>query len=157
MSLVIKDETAGIVVLTIDNSGQMYFGDGTPINMVTLAGIGIIDDDGHIVHGFGSANISFTSGSGTLAALNNSLGLPTSATITTLAGRQPTVQVDSAFPHFQETNVPPLGPRLNTIYSPSVVISNLASGSFKVQNTNAAAPGTGTGSVGSGAYAYRWI
>ena len=43
MSIIIRDETANALVLTIDNSGNMYFGDGTPISAVTIAGQEIID------------------------------------------------------------------------------------------------------------------
>jgi hypothetical protein len=41
MPIIIRDETANLLLLTIDNTGQMYFGDGTPISMLTLAGYGM--------------------------------------------------------------------------------------------------------------------
>jgi hypothetical protein len=88
MSMIIKDETAGLVVFTIDNNGNMAFGDGTPISMLTLDGFGIIDTNGVITHGLGSSGAQPASGSGNLV-WNQSL------TITTVAGRIPNVQVDT--------------------------------------------------------------
>ena len=35
MSIIIKDEIANAVVLTIDSNGNMAFGDGTPISRLT--------------------------------------------------------------------------------------------------------------------------
>jgi hypothetical protein len=87
----IKDETANALVLTIDNSGNMAFADGTPINMLTLGGYGIIDSDGYIVHGLGFGTA--VPQSGTVFVPFNS-----SASITTIAGRTPVVQIDTSAP-----------------------------------------------------------
>jgi hypothetical protein len=58
MSLFIKDETANATVLTIDNSGNIAFGDGTPVDLLSVAGYGIIDSDGQIVHGLTSCSVT---------------------------------------------------------------------------------------------------
>jgi hypothetical protein len=63
MSIIIKDETANAVILTVDDNGDTSFGDGTPINRLTLDGYGVIDDDGHVVHGCTSSTVAVTSGS----------------------------------------------------------------------------------------------
>jgi hypothetical protein len=91
MPIIIKDETANAVILTIDNSGNMAFEDGTPINRLTLDGYGIIDDNGHIIHGGSSSTVSNASGS-------VNVPFQQQATITTLANRNPTVQLDTQWP-----------------------------------------------------------
>src|ERR1700722_14797945 len=91
MSLFISDVTAGELVLTIDDSGQMAFGNGTPINMVTLDGFGIIDDGGKLVHGAGTQTGNPASGSG-------NCGIHQQVTITTISGRIPNVQIDTEYP-----------------------------------------------------------
>jgi hypothetical protein len=160
MSITITDVTAGLLVLTIDNSGQMCFGDGTPINMLTLAGFGIIDFEGHIIHGVGTANLNFTSGSGTLSYGQNPTGLATSAIITTLTGIQPTVQVDSAFPYAQ-TFFDNDKPMFRTTFQPSVQVGVLEAGQFTVQNLNSVLTSPDDPSppqpLYSGNYAYRWL
>ncbi|MCU1324260.1 MAG: hypothetical protein JWM43_3909 [Acidobacteriaceae bacterium] len=95
----IKDETANALVLTIDNNGNMAFADGTPINMLTLNGYGIIDSDGYIVHGLGS---------GSVASMSGSINCPpgTAITVDTLAGYVPTVQLDTVYPATQSRYVP---------------------------------------------------
>jgi len=96
MSLIIKDETANAVVLTIDNLGNMTFGDGTPINLLTIAGYGIIDDNGFIIHGLQSCSVNAPSG-----VVN--VGFGETATITTIAGRIPTVALDTQYPALSYT------------------------------------------------------
>jgi hypothetical protein len=84
MPVIIHDDTANAVVMTIDNNGNLAFGDGTPINMLTLNGYGIIDSQGYIVHGIGNAAVLpisgsvFVSGPGGISGglANVSIGLP---------------------------------------------------------------------------------
>jgi hypothetical protein len=91
MSIVIKDETAGQVVITIDNSGNMAFGDGTPVDSVTGGGYGVIDSNGYIIHGVGSCTMN-----GNFGSVN--VGAQQQVFIYTIAGRTPTVQLDTIAP-----------------------------------------------------------
>jgi hypothetical protein len=91
MPIYIKDETANALVLTIDNNGNMAFADGTPINMLTLGGYGIIDSEGYIVHGLGNATAVPQTGS-------VSVPLNSSVQIDTIAGVIPIVQIDTHAP-----------------------------------------------------------
>jgi hypothetical protein len=91
MPILVRDETANVPILTINNDGTMCFGDGTPINMLTLAGFGIIDSNGHVTHGLGSS-----AGVPVQGAMN--LGIRQTAVITTIAGRIPNVQLDTEYP-----------------------------------------------------------
>ena len=59
----IKDETAGVLLLTIDDTGQMCFGNGTPINMLTLDSYGVVDRDGVIQFGLASSSVGPSFGS----------------------------------------------------------------------------------------------
>ncbi|WP_213805767.1 hypothetical protein [Granulicella sp. dw_53] len=89
--IVIRDETAGFVVLTIDNNGNIAFGDGTPVTALSLASNGIIDSNGHIIHGVGSCSMNAPSGS-------VNCGVNQSVTVATQGGRIPTVQLDTSYP-----------------------------------------------------------
>jgi hypothetical protein len=137
MSIVIKDETANAVVLTIDNSGNMYFGDGTPISKLTIAGLGIIDSNGQIVHGLNSCSPNGPSG------LVN-VGIGKTATITTLAGRIPMVQLDTQQPannYFMEFRIPgdpTSGGTESSTPLPGRAVHNYAAaaGSFTISNQN---------------------
>ncbi len=88
MPINVRDETAGVLILTIDNNGQMAFGNGTPIDMLTINGYGIIDSNGHIIQGLGSS--AAVPASGMTNAIPGQI-----VTINTIAGRQPNVQVDT--------------------------------------------------------------
>lgn len=94
MPIVIKDETANMVVLTIDNNGNMAFGDGTPINMLTLSGYGIIDSEGYIVHGLGSSTVFPSSGYVNVPADNGRVR------IDTITGVIPTAVCDTTYPAY---------------------------------------------------------
>lgn len=91
MPIIVKDETTNMVVLTIDNAGNMAFGDGTPINMLTLNGYGIIDSEGYIVHGLGSSAVFPASGS-------VNCGIGQTVRITTTSGVIPIAVVDTTYP-----------------------------------------------------------
>jgi hypothetical protein len=91
MAIIIKDDTANSVVLTIDNNGNLAFADGTPISALTLAGYGVIDSDGYIVHGFGSSAVIPASGM---------VHVPTNeiVTVSTIPGQIPIVALDTTVP-----------------------------------------------------------
>jgi len=91
MPIYIKDETANALVLTIDDNGNMAFADGTPINMLTINGYGIIDSQGFIVHGLGFSTAVPQSGS-------VSVPMNSSASVDTIAGQTPIVQIDTHAP-----------------------------------------------------------
>ena len=92
MPILIRDETANATVLTIDNNGNLAFADGTPINMLTLAGYGIIDSEGYIVHGFGSNAV--LPNAGVVSVPTNNFNV----TIPTVPGVVPTATVDASYP-----------------------------------------------------------
>jgi hypothetical protein len=160
MSITVTDVTAGQLVLTISNSGQMYFGDGTPINMLTLDGFGIIDNNGHIVHGVGSSVLAFTSGAGTLGYVGS--GISNSVTITTQAGKQPTLQVDSAYPGHSVFNFQIESEDfVQTNNNCRVQVNHLTAGSFGLTCLDliqgAGLPGGNTMPGGNPNYSYRWL
>jgi hypothetical protein len=164
MPILIRDETANLAILTIDNSGQMTFGDGTPINMLTLAGYGIIDSNGHIVHGAGTTTVAPASGSG-------NCGINQTVTITTISGRIPNIQIDTNFPSGVWSYTTP-DPSSGIVGGESVSFTTFGLvhsciptvGSFAILNNNSA-PTTLTdpaspnydGSLALAAFAYRWI
>jgi hypothetical protein len=91
--ILIKDETANALVLSIDNNGNMTFGDGTPIGALTIAGHEIIDSGGHIVHGLNSCAAKPMSGS-------VNCGIDHTVSVATISGRIPTVQLNTTYPSF---------------------------------------------------------
>jgi hypothetical protein len=124
----------------------MAFGDGTPISLLSIAGQGIIDSDGHIVHGLRSCSVSQVQGSVTVPG--NS-----SAAITTLSGRTPLVQLETSYPAFN-FGFDPTGndeegriignPTADPNYSNPVMSSGPISSQFFVNNNNS---GSGTGGI----------
>jgi hypothetical protein len=164
MPIIIRDETANLLLLTIDNSGQMAFGDGTPINMLTLAGYGIIDSNGVIVHGAGTTTAVPSSGSG-------NCGVNQSVLVTTISGRIPNVQLDTNFPAGiwtwtpTDPNAPNPGGEQVTFSSAGLIHScGPAVGSFTIVNDNSADPTLTDpsspnydGSLAVAPFAYRWI
>jgi hypothetical protein len=138
MPIIIRDETANALVLTIDNSGNMYFGDGTPISAVTIAGQEIIDSNGKIVHGMGSC---------TAAGVTGSIDCPITQTVTvsTVSGRIPSVQLNTHYPALS----------YNVIYNDPTNPS--AGGSVVVSNLNGepahfGRPGSGYFGIGNAGY-----
>jgi hypothetical protein len=91
MPIVVRDETANVAILTINNDGTMCFGDGTPINMLTLQGFGIIDSNGHVTHGLGTTAGVPVTGAG-------NCGIHQSLVINTISGRIPNIQIDTQYP-----------------------------------------------------------
>ncbi len=101
MSIIVKDETAGVIILTIDNAGNMCFGDGTPINRLTLDGYGLIDNNGFIIHGGTSATVSAVTGAVNMSPTLSGTTINTPfVTISTLSGRTPMVQLDGQYPRY---------------------------------------------------------
>ena len=137
MSIVIRDETAYLLILTIDNNGNAAFGDGTPVNLLTVGGRGIIDSNGHVVHGLNSCSAHPISGS-------VNVGINTTATITTISGRVPTVQVDTTQPaanyfmEFRNPGDPTSGGTESTTAIPGRTVHNFnaVAGSFTIFNQN---------------------
>ena len=155
MSLIIKDETANAVVLTIDNLGNMTFGDGTPINLLTIAGYGIIDDNGFIIHGLQSCSVNAPSG-----VVN--VGFGETATITTIAGRIPTVALDTQYPALSYT-LGEIGQLLSDPILGQVVHTCSAGvGQFAISNKNQATEDAqrdvnNATILAVGPCGYRWI
>jgi hypothetical protein len=134
MSIRIKDETANALVLTIDNNGNMAFADGTPINMLTLGGYGIIDSEGYIVHGLGFGTAVPQSGT-------VSVPLNSSASVATIAGTTPIVQIDTSAPAIHTRSVLDAGTVPYEVGDPNNGPAAYASpyvGGFTVQNRNSA-------------------
>jgi hypothetical protein len=142
MPIVIRDETANLLILTIDNNGNATFGDGTPINLLTVGGHGIIDSNGHVVHGLGSCSAHPISGSVNVGI--NPVGGNSTATITTIPGRVPTVQVDTTQPafryfiDFRDPNDPSQGGPESVTSLPGRTVHNFSAvaGSFTIVNQN---------------------
>jgi hypothetical protein len=129
LPIVIKDETANAVVLTIDNLGRLAFGDGTPIDMVTLNGYGIIDSEGYIVHGLGSSAV--IPASGTL-----DLRIGESAQILTIPGVMPIIALDTSYPARHYSVNPVTGVLVTTTTPTPVHTAEPDPGSFRIMNTN---------------------
>jgi len=131
MPIFIKDETANALVLTIDNNGNMAFADGTPIDLLTLGGYGVIDSEGYIVHGLGSSTAVPASGSVTC-------GFGQSVNVTTLAGQVPIVQLDTVNPAHSYRVDPAGGPHVDPIDGSPLHTSTPDFGSFTINNHNVA-------------------
>ena len=137
MPIIIRDETANLLILTIDNNGNATFGDGTPINLLTVGGHGIIDSNGHVVHGLGSCSAHPISG-------GVNVGINSTATITTISGRIPTVQVDTTQPaasyfiDFRTPGDPTSGGSEGSTALPGRTVHNFdaVAGSFTIFNQN---------------------
>jgi len=99
MPILIRDETANATVMTIDNNGNLAFADGTPINMLTVNGYGIIDSEGYIVHGLGSSAVLPNSGAVSVPTNNFNV------MILTIQGSVPTAAVDTTYPAFNHSLV----------------------------------------------------
>jgi hypothetical protein len=164
MPIIVKDETANMVVLTIDNNGNMAFGDGTPINMLTLNGYGIIDSEGYIVHGLGSSAVFPASGT-------VNCGIGQIVRIDTTSGVVPIAVVDTSYPaaHYWIDFCDPSDPTQGGTESVVNIDETLHSlkpnvGSFDIWNNN---QGDGYVNDPNGAYydsslasapvGYRWV
>lgn len=92
MPLIIADETAHVVLLTIDNTGLICFGDGTPVSQLTIAGTAVVDADGLVSNQRANSD-SFVPVSGSVSVLPGNV-----VSIDTLSGRLPTVQLLTDWP-----------------------------------------------------------
>ena len=158
MSIQVKDVTANLLVLTIDNNGQMYFGNGTPINMLSLDGYGIIDNNGVLSYGANSSSLATTSGSSYLTYQGDqNSNDPVSIQISTKSGVVPTVQLSSSYPSARAGSS-----GTTRINKPVVVVTAISSGSFTARNTSSGgATDAGSGKVYSpgtdGTFSYKWM
>lgn len=156
MTIRIRDESANALVLTIDNNGNMAFADGTPIDRLSLGGYGIIDSNGHITHGLGGGSAIPQSGSLTV-------GYGQTATITTIAGKTPIVQLDTVCPANSYTVDGGGGPHITPINNSTVHSCNPDSGSFTIFNENVAdeatmeSPVFSRGPNQNSGVGYRWM
>jgi hypothetical protein len=134
MSIIIKDETANAVVLTIDNLGNMSFADGTPVSLLSLNGQQVIDDNGFIVHGLTGCSPAPSTGS-------VAVGVGQSAIVTTLIGRTPIAQIDTAYPAQAYVQSIHTGVISSTpLYGEPVCSCEAGSGQFQIANNNSADP-----------------
>lgn len=92
MPLQITDKTAGVLLLTIDNTGLICFGNGTPVSAVTVGSVAVIDTNGNITNER-AVSTSFTVASGSVAVAPGEV-----VTVTTLSGFSATVQLDATWP-----------------------------------------------------------
>jgi hypothetical protein len=92
MPIQIRDVTAGVLLLTIDNTGLICFGNGTPVDQLSVNGVATIDSHGLITNQrlFGSGLVPTT---GTVICPPGNI-----VSVATLSGRTPTVQLDTNWP-----------------------------------------------------------
>jgi hypothetical protein len=95
MALKISDVGAGTVLLTIDDTGLICLGSGTPVTQLSINGIGVVDSAGNITN-MRAPGTSMAPTSGTVTVNPGS-----SVTVTTLAGVAPTVQIDANWPNIK--------------------------------------------------------
>jgi hypothetical protein len=150
----VRDETAATLLITIDNNGNMAFGNGTPINRLTLDGYGLIDDQGNITYGVVSGSFGEVAGSA-------NAGIFQATTILTQSGRIPTVQINTTYPAHQyywdgtmERTLP--------INQPEHIVEAGMS-QFFVQNRNSTDANVGPSgphedpTLATAPFIYRWI
>jgi hypothetical protein len=124
--------------------------------MLTLAGFGIIDNNGHILHGVGASAIGAVSGSATLSYQGNPSHNPNSMSVTTESGVTPTVQIDSTYPAKQFSDLSGT-PIVTNLPECTVAVTALSSGSFTVTNQNAVISKHTASEPYSVTFAYRWL
>lgn len=160
MPLRITDETAGVLILTIDNSGLICFGNGTPVSALSVNGTAVVDSAGLITN----QRVNGSSLVPTSGTVNCAPGFFT--TVTTLSGRRPTVQLDTVWPAVRATHVPfssgpPAIPEHCTstnLWASTVhKISGVADGSFTVRNNDQPDDSGLCGTGHSDDTTYRWI
>jgi hypothetical protein len=165
MPITVRDETANVAILTINNDGTMAFGDGTPINMLTIAGYGIIDSNGHVTHGLGTTAGVPVTGAG-------NCGIHQSVSIATISGRIPNIQIDTQYPaasyfiDFRSPGDPSSGGTESVTTTPGLCVHmpDPYSGGFSLTNENV---GDGyvddssspyyDANLNTAGYAYAWI
>lgn len=157
MSIVVRDETANAVVITIDNNGNMAFGNGTPINMLTLDGFGLIDVNGHILNGVSGATFNPVTGSISLGPQgNNTGGLPTTANVSTTPGVIPIVQIDTTYPAHSYT----FSTGEISVTQPVIRLGIVQAGGFGAANNNSETVTAGHNGFPTNlgaTFTYRWL
>jgi len=111
--LFIKDETANTLLITLDNNGQIAWGNGAPVNQFTINGTGVIDADGNITNQrVGSSAIAPNVGIVSVAPGQ-------SVNVVTTTGVIPTVSIDATWPNVKVTHIvgPPARCETTPIYS----------------------------------------
>lgn len=128
MGLKISDVGAGVVLLTIDNTGLICLGTGTPVDQLSINGIGVVDSSGNITN-LRAPGSSMAPNSGTVTVAPGG-----SATVSTLAGVAPTVQIDATWPNVTMTHQHlPVDQCISTnVYSQASHTVRALSGQFRV-------------------------
>lgn len=153
MAIQIKDETASLLLLSIDNNGLICLGNGTPVSQLTIGGTAVIDIHGLITNQrIGASSLVATTGSITVA--HNTVGI-----VNTIPGVRPVVQLEALWPakstlYNSQTRFCSFtmlyGVRVHTIQAVGV-------GSFTIANSTIPDP-TGNCPTGmSDTVTYRWM
>lgn len=100
MPLVIRDETAGVVLVTIGDDGLVCFGEGTPVSPLTVSSIAMVDNNGLI----SNQRVRSNALAGAHGSVN--VGPGQTVVVSTMPGRIPTVALDIGFPSFLVTFTP---------------------------------------------------
>lgn len=132
MGLKISDVGAGVVLLTIDDAGLICLGSGTPVDQLSINGIGVVDSSGNITN-LRAPGASMAPNSGTVTVTPGGF-----ATVSTLAGVIPTVQLDAYWPNIQTVHkLVPVDQCVSTnLYNQSshAVFGGAVAGQFRVVN-----------------------
>jgi hypothetical protein len=133
MGLKITDVSAGVVLLTIDDSGLICLGSGVPVTQLSINGIGVVDSQGNITN-LRAPGSSMSPTSGTVTVLPGG-----SAAVATLPGEVPSVQVDAFWPSIRTQHIlVPLNHCVTTnIYNSASHRARPLTGQFRVFNTTA--------------------
>lgn len=153
MGLKISDVGAGNVLLTIDDNGLICLGSGTPVDKLSINGIGVVNSSGNITN-MRAPGTSMAPTSGTVSV--NPGG---SVTVTAIAGVAPTVQIDASWPNIRMTHklIPVEQCISNNVYSQPSHSVRAMSGSFRVFSfTQSSDDGVCVTPI-SGDISYRWM
>jgi len=162
--LVIRDESANSLLLTISNDGLIALGDGQPVSMLTVAGVDVIDRNGLI----STQRVNSNALAGTFGSVTVRPGQMVS--VDTLPGHAPTVQIDIGYPAYRTDWVPAAPPDENGTHPAhcavpvpswtdcSHKIVGLGAGSFSIRSNDLdRSPNQLCGSPNSPLVNYRWI
>jgi len=150
VSIVITDETASAVRLTIDNSGFVCLGSGVPVAQLTADGIALVDSSGLVTNTRVVSNtVQMTTG--TVFGLHShdtGTSANVSATISTTSGRQTNVFLESPYPaKIFIWQGPTLGCAFTAVpqNQPVFTVVNQTTSGFQIQNNNTQDTSTGHG------------
>lgn len=156
MSIQIRDETASMLILSIDNSGLICLGNGTPVSLLTIGGTAVIDIHGLITNQrIGASGLTPTTGSITVTP--GAVGV-----VTTISGVRPVVQVEGAWPA-RSTLFHTSGPLTGTctatqLYGIQVhMIQAVSVGHFSIANFNQPDSSGSCPTGQSDSVTYRWM